>query len=162
MLGSCVAACIRDPIRGSAGMNHFMLPQHDHLDAAAAPETSLRYGLYAMESLINEFIKHGSRRGDLEAKVFGGAAVMTFSHGNVGQLNASFVLEYLATEGIATTAADLGGVLPRKLLQFVDTGIVRVKYLSPLNNDTIQRQETAYARELLRPQAGAANIELFG
>lgn len=26
VLGSCVSACIRDPIRGIGGMNHFMLP----------------------------------------------------------------------------------------------------------------------------------------
>jgi chemotaxis protein CheD len=74
VLGSCVSACIRDTARGGAGMNHFMLAQTlGEPGSPALDPPSLRYGAFAMESLINEFIKRGSRRQDLEAKVFGGA-----------------------------------------------------------------------------------------
>jgi chemotaxis protein CheD len=147
VLGSCVAACIRDPTRGSAGMNHFMLPDQS-AQAHAAGEWSLRYGVFAMESLINEFIKHGSARRDLEAKVFGGAAVVDAIHSDVGAQNAAFVSEYLRLEGIRVTAADLGGKAPRKVFFFVEQGRVLVKYLWRLTNDTIERREAEYARAI--------------
>jgi chemotaxis protein CheD len=159
VLGSCVAACIRDPVRGSAGMNHFMLPG----GRAAAPDAgapSLRYGVFAMESLINEFIKHGSARRDLEAKIFGGAAVVDEIHADVGAQNAAFVVDYLAVEGIRTTAIDLGGLTPRKVLLFVEDGRVLVKYLTRLTNDTVERREAEYARSLAF-EPPSAPVELF-
>jgi chemotaxis protein CheD len=145
-LGSCIAACIRDAARGSAGMNHFMLPN------AAAHETpagsSLRYGLFAMESLINEFIKHGSNRSDLEGKVFGGAAVVDVITAEIRAQNAAFAVDYLKCEGIRTTVTDLGGSTPRRVLFFVEDGRVLVKYLRRRANDTIERREEEYAREI--------------
>ncbi len=128
-------------------MNHFMLPEQG-AEARLAEGTSLRYGLFAMESLINEFIKHGSNRRDLEAKVFGGAAVVDAIHTDVGAANAAFVTDYLAVEGIRTTATDLGGSAPRKVYFFVEDGRVLVKYLWRLKNDTIERREAEYARAL--------------
>jgi hypothetical protein len=68
VLGSCVAACLRDPVAGVGGMNHFLLPD----GAGAGTDAGRRYGAYAMELLINELIKAGARRERLEAKLFGG------------------------------------------------------------------------------------------
>ena len=162
VLGSCVSACIRDTARGGAGMNHFMLPQQSQTarEEPGGPAVALRYGVFAMESLINEFIKRGSQRRDLEAKVFGGASVMTFTHGDIGKLNAEFVLEYLALEGINIVAIDLGGPLPRRIMQFVDSGAVYVKYLARLKNNTIETREVAYARSLGRMREEVA-VEMF-
>jgi chemotaxis protein CheD len=39
----------------------------------------MRYGTYAMEILINDLLKAGARRENLEAKVFGGGAVLRAS-----------------------------------------------------------------------------------
>jgi chemotaxis protein CheD len=147
VLGSCVAACIRDPVRGYAGMNHFMLPDEGP-EAQARGESSLRYGVFAMESLINEFVRHGSARRDLVAKVFGGAAVVDAIRTNIGAQNAAFVTEYLAVEGITTIASDLGGSAPRKVFFSVESGLVRVKYLWRLSNDTIEQREQEYLRAL--------------
>ena len=160
VLGSCVAACIRDPGRGGAGMNHFMLPHHHDGHSRAVDASSTRYGVFAMESLINEFVKRGSHRRDLEAKVFGGAAVMDALLADVGAQNADFVRHYLEVEGIRVSAADFGGLMPRKVLFFVEDGSVRVKYLGRLRNDTIERREEEYARALeagLQPPP----VELF-
>ena len=84
VLGSCIAACIWDPHLNIGGMNHFMLPDSDGID------TSGRYGSYAMELLINEMVKAGSRREAMQAKVFGGGQVMaSFTAMNVGERDRS-------------------------------------------------------------------------
>jgi chemotaxis protein CheD len=159
VLGSCVSACIRDPQRGSAGMNHFMLPGSGWATRGAGT-ASLRYGVFAMESLVNEFVRHGSARGDLEAKVFGGAAVVDAISADVGAQNCEFVINYLGVEGIPVTAMDLGGVAPRKVFFFVEDGSVRVKYLWRLDNVTIANREAEYARSI-EPVVHVDNSELF-
>jgi chemotaxis protein CheD len=91
VLGSCVAACIRDADSGIGGMNHFMLPD----DGEKPLGMSARYGTYAMEVLINHLLKLGARRNRLEAKVFGGGAVLaSLASSNVGARNAEFVLDF--------------------------------------------------------------------
>ncbi len=158
-LGSCVAACIRDTVRGGAGMNHFMLP--DDSSAADDPRVtrSLRYGSFAMETLINEFIKRGARRADLEAKVFGGATLQPFTHSNVGRDNARFVAEYLVAEGITITQSDLGGTHPRKICLFVETGRVLVKYLPNKNREALELLALEKA-SLTKPRV-SGGFELF-
>jgi chemotaxis protein CheD len=159
VLGSCVSACIRDPMAGIAGMNHFMLP--DGRDGDGVVSASARYGTYAMELLINQLLKIGARRSALEAKVFGGGNVLPgLTLANVGERNAAFVLEYLATERIPVAARDLGGLHPRKIYQFAHTGRVRVKQLARTNNDTVVARERDYRRQLEVPVAG--DVELFG
>jgi chemotaxis protein CheD len=159
VLGSCVAACIRDPLYGIAGMNHFMLPEGPGSDGVAS--ASARYGSFAMELLINQLLKLGARRSALEAKVFGGGNVLrALSAGNVADRNAAFVLEYLKTENIPIAAQDLGGTLPRKVYQFAKTGKVRVKRLAETRNDTIFERERSYRSKLVVEPAG--EIELFG
>ena len=158
VLGSCVSACIRDKQTGIGGMNHFMLADC----AERSPDsTSARYGIYAMEILINHLLKLGARRGSLEAKVFGGGRVMaSLISSNIGERNSSFVLDFLHTEGIYVAAQDLLDVYPRKVYFFPATGRVLVKTLMRLHNDTVQRRERDYAVRLsARPVAG--DIELF-
>ena len=160
VLGSCVAACIRDPLTGVAGMNHFMLPdggsQSDVLSASA------RYGGFAMELLINQLLKLGARRGGLEAKVFGGGNVLrALSAANVAERNAAFVLEYLKMENIPIVAQDLLGTYPRKVYQFVKSGKVRMKKLTEVRNDTIFERERDYRSQLIRTDT-AGDVELFG
>ena len=94
VLGSCVAACIRDPLLKLGGMNHFLLPDGNVGDGAPA-----RYGSYAMELLINDLLKRGANRKRLEAKVFGGANVLKgFTSNPVGTRNAEFVRQYLQAD----------------------------------------------------------------
>ena len=113
VLGSCVAACIHDPKTGVGGMNHFMLPEGDMQSPASA---TMRYGAFAMEVLINELLKAGASRDRLEAKVFGGGAVLSaMQQMNIGERNGQFVLNYLKTEGIPVKAQDLGDVHARRI-----------------------------------------------
>lgn len=160
VLGSCVAACIRDPLAGIAGMNHFMLPGDNH-EPGNPVSASSRYGVFAMETLINELIKAGAVRDRLVAKVFGGGAVLgDLNAANVGERNADFVLGFLRREGIALAGQDLCGRYPRKVYFFSENGRVRLKIMKRLHNDTILRREREYADHLIdTPVAG--EVELF-
>lgn len=160
VLGSCVSACIRDRVTGIGGMNHFMLPDGGK-DADSPVSASMRYGTYAMEVLINDLLKAGARRENLEAKVFGGGNVLRgFVAMNVGQRNAQFVREYLRAENIRTMAEDLNDIHPRKVYFFPRSGKVLVKKLRQLNNNTLVNREQDYASRLQKtPVAG--DVELF-
>ncbi|SDD61158.1 chemoreceptor glutamine deamidase CheD [Aquimonas voraii] len=156
VLGSCVAACMRDPVLRIGGMNHFMLP-----DGGDADDTSARYGSYAMELLINELLKAGARRERLEAKVFGGGNVLkSFTTNPVGTRNAEFVIAYLKAERIPVVAQDLGSIHPRKVWYIPATGKVLVRRLPHAHDTAIASEEIAY-RNQLKQQPSAGGVELF-
>ena len=113
VLGSCVSACIRDPVIGVGGMNHFMLAK-GHSGGWGDDPQSARFGNFAMEKLINELIKAGCSRERMEIKVFGGGNVIDASTA-IGSDNAEFVLRYLEAEGLRCAAEDLGGSYPRRI-----------------------------------------------
>jgi len=155
VLGSCVAACLVDRGAGVGGMNHFMLP-----DGGSAG----RYGVYAMELLINEMMKRGARRDRIEAKVFGGGQVMrNFSTMNVGEQNVQFVDQFLAQERITITSRDVLDIHPRKVCLFPKSARVLVKKLANTQVDTIATEETAYRGRINRAPAAASagSVELF-
>jgi chemotaxis protein CheD len=159
VLGSCVSACIRDPIAGVGGMNHFMLPQHGS-GAWGNDLKSTRFGNFAMEKLINELTKAGCVRERMEIKVFGGGNV-TDSSNAVGSENAEFILAYLKAEGLRCAATDLGGALPRRIHYYPTTGRVVRRLLGLTERYTIDREESDYGSRL-RQQQPAGEIELFG
>jgi chemotaxis protein CheD len=161
VLGSCVAACIRDSITGIGGMNHFMLPDGGGADKDSPVSESMRYGTYAMEVLINQLLKNGARRENLEAKIFGGGNVLrSFTTTNVGDRNATFVKRFLKEERIKVTGEDLLDIYPRKVYYFPKTGKVLVKKLKQLNNYTLVKREEAYASKLKTNDVGG-DIDLF-
>jgi chemotaxis protein CheD len=162
VLGSCVAACIRDRVSGLGGMNHFMLPDGGGGGDIDNPvSASMRYGTYAMEVLINELLKAGARRENMEAKVFGGGAVLRgFTAINVGERNSEFVLKYLRAEKMRITAEDLNDIYPRKVYFFPRTGKVLVKKLTQVHNDTLVKREQDYASRLKANKVGG-EVELF-
>ena len=161
VLGSCVSACIRDRVSGIGGMNHFMLPDGANSDRDSPVSESMRYGTYAMEVLINQLLKGGARRENLEAKVFGGGNVLRgFTSINVGERNSNFVLKFLQAEQIKITGEDLNDIYPRKVYFFPKTGRVLVKKLRQLNNDTLIKREESYANRLKSDSVGG-EVELF-
>ena len=161
VLGSCVCACIRDKVSGIGGMNHFMLPDSGQ-DRSNPLGDSARYGIYAMEVLINQLLKMGAKRSNFEAKVFGGGSVLRgFTVANIGERNAEFVLKFLKTEKITVAAKDLLDIYPRKVYFFPSTGLVRVKKLKQVHNDTIINRETEYNTRLQYAKL-EGDVELFG
>ena len=159
VLGSCVAACIRDRTKGIGGMNHFMLP--GETDGDDLLSSSSRYGAYAMEMMINELLKMGAKRQNLEAKVFGGASVLRgFKVGNVGERNVEFTMRYLNTENISIAAQDVLEDYPRKIYFFPNTGKVLVKKLRVVHNNTIVEREQVYGSRLKTSDV-QGDVELF-
>jgi chemotaxis protein CheD len=161
VLGSCVSACIRDRVFGIGGMNHFMLPVG--AEGASTSSTwnsaATRYGNFAMEALINDILKNGGRRENLEVKVFGGGMVLEHMT-NVGKQNIAFVREFMRTEGLKLLAEDLGDIYPRKVYYFPQSGKVKMKKLRSVHNNTIIERETSYMDSLeTKPIEG--EIDLF-
>jgi len=159
VLGSCISACIWDRNAKVGGMNHFMLPGDESAtgDMTAA---SGRYGVFAMEQLINELIKRGARKNGLEAKVFGGGAVLRkFTTLNVGERNAAFVLEFLKTEAIRVVSQDLLDVYPRRVVYFPTTGRALCKKLMRTDNAVVAAEQQYTAK--INTVEVAGDIELF-
>lgn len=163
VLGSCVSACVRDRVFNIGGMNHFMLPMSQpdraHDPASSWSSTATRYGNYAMEALINEILKNGGRRENLEIKIFGGGRILE-KMTNIGQKNIDFVREFIDVEGLALVAEDVGDIYPRKVQYHPMTGKVRMKKLRSLHNNTIVERETRYM-DTLESAPIEGEIDLF-
>lgn len=159
VLGSCISACVRDPIAGVGGMNHFMLP----VDKSAGKPTELsdanRYGNYAMENLVNALLSEGAKRERLEFKLFGGGRIMS-SMTNIGWYNIGFAFDYVFTEGFKVVSQDIGDIYPRKVLYYPLNGRVRVRRLNPMHNQSLADQENRYINNIgSKPVEG--DVELF-
>jgi chemotaxis protein CheD len=163
VLGSCISACIRDPVEGIGGMNHFMLPQESASGGSSWLEAGVglatRYGSYAMESLVNDLLKLGAVRERLEIKIFGGGRILA-SMTDVGQRNINFIRGFIRIEGYAIAAEDLGGSQPRKIVYFPAQGRVRVRRLRAIENRSIADREQIYLDALGR-QPDGGEVELF-
>jgi len=162
VLGSCVSACVRERKLGIGGMNHFMLPidRSSGTSAWGGDEASsaTRYGNVAMERLINDILKLGGQRANLEFKVIGGGKVLDMTL-DVGARNAEFVRNYLKTEGFVISAEDLGDRFARKLYYNPSTGKVRVKRLTATVNRAVFEREQQLAPTPAQVESGS--VELF-
>jgi chemotaxis protein CheD len=156
VLGSCVSVCMRDPQAGVGGLNHFLLPKNNGGDANAGE----RYGDTAMEVLINGLLKRGARRANLEAKVFGGARVLSGATMlAIGDGNIAFVTEFLKREGIPVVSKDVGGNRSRRIHYQPATGRAWVQHVQSTARDPDQQQEMAYLNRLkTQPVAGEVEV----
>lgn len=158
VLGSCVAACIRDPFAGVGGMNHFMLPDSE-TGAWGKDIRSLRFGNFAMERMVNDILKRGGRRELLEAKLFGGGDMLC-NGARVGELNAGFAEEYLRAEGIRLAAHQLRGHAARRVKYDPLSGRAMVLEMPMLSQREITRREAAY-RAAMAQAMPSGDVELF-
>ena len=162
VLGSCVSACVRERKLGIGGMNHFMLPLDRSGGTSAWAEnlvsSATRYGNVAMERLVNDIMRLGGQRENLEFKVIGGGKVLDMAL-DVGARNAQFVRDYLKTEGFIISAEDLGDCFARKLYYSPVTGKVRVKRLTATVNRAVFEREREF--EPTNAQVETGSVELF-
>jgi chemotaxis protein CheD len=147
VLGSCVAACIRDRVSGIGGMTHFTLPVLDPYEDDG--NASAHHGNCAMELLINQLLHMGAQREHLEAKIFGGGNVLkSLEMDHAGRRNCLFLRNYLKMEKIPILADDLLDHYPRKIYFFPHQGKVLVKKLMRQHNATIIQREQEYINRL--------------
>lgn len=158
VLGSCVSACVRDKKLGIGGMNHFMLPSIGLGDISVG-SAAARYGNFAMEHLINNILRNGGKRDNLEVKIFGGGQILK-NMTDIGNKNIEFVRNYIKVEGLALIAEDLGDIYPRKVVYFPTTGKVQMKKLRSLHNTTVVEREQHYLEDIARKDVGG-DVELF-
>ncbi|MFD1914430.1 chemotaxis protein CheD [Halodurantibacterium flavum] len=137
LLGSCVAACVYDPVTGVGGMNHFLLP-----DGGLGDKASLRYGVNSMEQMINALLKSGADRRRMEAKIFGGGRMLPGLR-NIGQDNIEFARWFLNGESIRITSENVGGTQGRKLRFWPVTGQAQVQLMQPHEAPPPQRPRLA-------------------
>jgi chemotaxis protein CheD len=145
ILGSCVAVCLRDPVLRLGGMNHILLP-----DAAGGRIGAASFGASDMERLMNALLKRGAMRVRLEAKVFGGAAVVS-GLSDIGARNAAFVRAFLAAEGITTLSENTGGDRPRQVRFWPESGRAQHRFVGVTE---VQEPRTP-------PAARGNEVELF-
>ena len=154
ILGSCVAACMFDPVAKVGGMNHFLLPESNGVGADSA-----RYGAFAMEQLINGIMKLGGLKQRLEVKVFGGGNVINNS-AMIGSKNVMFVKKFLESEGLRIVGGDLGEDYPRRVRFYPDTGKAQMLKLQRKADMAVVEEEKKFASTLaVKPVEG--DIELF-
>ncbi|KAA0598106.1 chemotaxis protein CheD [Azospirillum lipoferum] len=157
-LGSCVAACIHDPVRRIGGTNHFMLPDLPASELEGAGMAA-RYGSVAMERLINALLAAGAERQRLQVKLFGGGRVIESSY-DIGGLNSRFALDYVRTEGLTLAGHDLGGGFARRLHYFPHSGRALRRLLRPeAAADTVRREQRFIRLPSQLPEEG--EVELF-
>jgi len=157
LLGSCVSACICDPEAAVGGLNHFLLPQ-----GSATSGLGARYGVHAMEMLINQILKRGGERSRLQAKLFGGANVITLSTPYpVGARNQAFALDFLRNEGIPVIATDFGGESARRVFFKPSANKVLVVQPDRQEKARVQSQEAALQRQKPRTAPDVGDVELF-
>jgi chemotaxis protein CheD len=160
-LGSCIAACIWDRDRRIGGMNHFLLPEAGGGSGIKGTDAG-RYGAFAMDLLIGELVKRGAQRSSMEAKVFGGGAVISgMTSINVGQQNTDFVLQYLRTERITVVSKDVLDIYPRKVCFLPASGKALVKRLASANVEALAAQERAAARQTVPAASAGGTVDLF-
>ncbi len=150
ILGSCVAACLTDPMARVGGMNHFLLPGVGGSGGAA-----MRRGVHAMELLVNALLQHGAKRERLQAKLFGGARMLQ-GLTDIGRCNADFAERFVQRERIALTGGSLRGERGRRVQFWPTTGRARLMTLS-------SAEDKVFASERLAPPvpADAGGVELF-
>jgi chemotaxis protein CheD len=163
VLGSCISVALRDEDRRVGGLNHFMLPGESY-SRTHFESQSAKYGMYAMELLINDLLKLGCRKNRLRAKVFGGASVLGSGAGRINKVpvsNIEFAFDFLKAEGIPVDKSDTGGHSPRKILFFVRDGKVLLKRITGTLAAAVNMEEKDYLERIKQREAQMGDVTLF-
>jgi chemotaxis protein CheD len=154
ILGSCIAACIWDAKAGVGGMNHFLLPGDENEVRKTEPGTgAMRYGVHAMELLVNDLLRHGAQRRNMQAKIFGGARMIR-GLTDVGSLNAAFVERFLKAENIPIAGGSVRGDSGRRIQFWPVTGRARQVLLT-------NERDVFQTERFTPPPVTQGTVELF-
>ena len=156
LLGTCVAVVLYSEKHKIGGLNHYLLPLPSSVGSDMDSESG-RYGVNAMELLINGFLKRGVEKRELKAKIFGGGKVLRTLPGaanlqHVGEKNVDFVESFLSKERIPVVAGDVGGTGGRKIYLFPDTGKVLLARIKA--DASLVSMEDKYKKDILTHEHG--------
>ena len=158
VLGSCIAACIRDPVLKIGGMNHFLLPRSCLVGNSRFDPLASRYGIHAMELLINGIMSKGGQRNRLEVKLFGGGNVVRGISG-IGHENADFIERFMRDENLSISSMHLRGTWARRIEYSPVTGRARMMLITGNYTQKIHREEMRHVACVAETSGG--DIELF-
>ncbi len=169
LLGSCVAACLYDPVNRIIGMNHFMLSNRRYAkNLPTCMSEAGRYGIHAMELIINEMLKLGARRANIKAKAFGGGSINLGSESRdnffcVGDVNSRFIREFLKNDGIPLVAEDLGGEQARVIHFLQEDFSVHVKRIGKSTAAELAQNERQFWLKAIEKQEKAVPpVDVWG
>jgi chemotaxis protein CheD len=151
LLGSCVSVCLQDPEARIGGMNHFLLGEPGK-DQQVQRQDLQRYGVHAMELLINALMRKGANRSRLRAQIYGGANIVA-GLGSIGSSNAEFARRFMQTEGIRIGHCDVGGKQARRLEFIPYDGKARCRALAEM--------PTIVRKPVVMPPPGGGDVDLF-
>ncbi len=168
LLGSCVSACLYDPHNKIVGMNHFLLSSARYSkDMPVCISDAGRYGIHAMELLINEMWRQGAERGRLKAKAFGGGSVVKTIDSRrsnylaVGEVNIRFIKEFLHNENIPLIASDLGGTAGRVIHFYSGDFSVHVRKMAKTGGRLVKREEQYWERSIRKQEESDTQVDLW-
>jgi chemotaxis protein CheD len=163
VLGSCVGVALYDPQARVGGLNHFMLPGSVSTKKDMYSETG-KYGVFAMELLVNEMVKMGANRPNLRGKIFGGGHVLrqeVDGSGKIPEANIRLAQGFLETEGIPVDSSDVGGNVGRKIFLFPQTFRVLLKRMSGTLMTNVEQEEKQYLERLREEKKQQGEVTLF-
>ncbi|WP_231714455.1 chemotaxis protein CheD [Desulfonema ishimotonii] len=160
LLGSCVAACLFDPVSRIGGMNHILMPGRADLSRF---DMAARYGINAMELLINRIMNLGGDRRNLVAKIFGGAHTLAAipRENGMGQKNITFLTSFLKNEGIRILSQDTGGTRSRKIFFHTDIGDVFLRRGRVVNHSPLIRTERVMCEQVKTEIGKPGDVTFF-
>lgn len=142
LLGSCVAVMLYDNIIRLKGMNHFLLP------TSCAQGESCRFGLYAMEAMLNEMYKLGCRKENITAKVAGGATILQDFTVNIGERNVMFARSFCRSEGIKIVSESVLGNNGRVIMLDSDFKTIAKSIANKTMDERLAQADRALARRI--------------
>lgn len=156
LVGSCISVVLIDPVNEVCGMNHFMLSGDSCYNPVFTSKEG-KYGIFAMELLIDKMINLGGCKRYFQAKVFGGGSVLpTYSDytESVPVNNIQFILKYLSDENIPVISSDIGGVEGRKVYFITEKCAVFVKKIyTPAVRKIQAIEERSYISQMVGPES---------
>jgi len=158
-----------DPVNKVIGMNHFLLSNRRYAKNIPVCQSEAgRYGINAMELLINNILQMGARRESLHAKAFGGGSMLKQSRGSdnffcVGDVNSKFIVEFFKLEKIKLQASDLGGSEGR-VVRFHSDGysVYSKKIKNTIDRDLVRKEKHYWQNSMKKQEQDNADVELWG
>jgi chemotaxis protein CheD len=161
LLGSCVAIMFYDKVTKIKAMNHFLLPKTNNTN------DDMKYGLYSVEAMLNEMYKLGCSKGNMVAKISGGADIMqiNLSAQSIGFRNVEFAKDFCKSEGFKLLSEHTRGEHGRLILlaNEFDT-FIKVTQKSETDSKILSEEKSLQQEITKAPvlKEYSAGVDLFG